>query len=179
MAHFFKKSRQMLHKNDFTGKIKYFTSLRKLPTNAGDLGKLIVSPVAQSAINHPIWSHWPWPCCAQTHDSKSTLFLMKKAFPPSFGEPKIPAWGNGTKAGDGNCCCRCCCCWCCCCWCWRSPTHVIEEENFPGKNNLNVVELPNSFVIFHPWVFRLVRFVPLGSVFFALVHYGLVSVEQE
>ena len=35
-------------------KLKIFTPLQKFPKNVGGLGKLIV---AQSPINHPIWSH--------------------------------------------------------------------------------------------------------------------------
>ena len=31
------------------------TPLQKMPSNVGDLGKLMV---AQSAKNRPIWSHW-------------------------------------------------------------------------------------------------------------------------
>ena len=38
-------------------KLKILTPLQKLPKNVGDLGKLIVAKVAQSAKNHHIWSH--------------------------------------------------------------------------------------------------------------------------
>ena len=37
------KNRQMLPKNYFTRKIKYFDTLQNLPTNVGDLGQSIVA----------------------------------------------------------------------------------------------------------------------------------------
>ena len=46
-------------------KLKILTPLQKLPKNVGDLGNSILAKgfekVAQSPINHPIWSHWSWP----------------------------------------------------------------------------------------------------------------------
>ena len=43
-------------------KLKILTPLQKLSKNVGDLGKLnccqTLWKVAQSPINHPIWSHW-------------------------------------------------------------------------------------------------------------------------
>ena len=42
-------------------KLKILVPLQKMSKNMGDLGKLIVAAgfeiVAQSPINHPIWSH--------------------------------------------------------------------------------------------------------------------------
>ena len=43
-------------------KLKILTTLQNLPTNVGDLGKLIVATgfekLPQIPINRPIWSHW-------------------------------------------------------------------------------------------------------------------------
>ena len=63
-------------------KLKILTPLQLLPKNVQDLRKLIgaqrLGKVAQSPINHPIWSHWTGPSktIPGLHPSRICLLFM-------------------------------------------------------------------------------------------------------
>ena len=80
------KSRQMSKKSCpkmiSLEKLKILTTLQKLPKNVEDFGQINscqrLWKVAQSAINHPIWSHCQW---VVTREGRPILFLSGDIFP--------------------------------------------------------------------------------------------------